>query len=307
MHKLDDILDHGNDVGKCSRSFLGNQVVEDHPLLIHKVITEVEEHMDSAMAMMATESIDPKTIATHQAVMHLLHMQQHEIHHMHQHGLINHEEEMELTSAVVTKKAQMDRVDLGASINSVQQAKLDLLSKAISLGDGDHFAKHLANLAILHDYERGEALFSQGEATHRGCYIILQGSVKIVFESDQSRDQHRREAREKRLLAARARAARLSSGRVIGSIQTARNAAAGQASPSHQATQSSLSVLSKLSHMDDDHGPRNLHQKIKAGGARQVGALRTPNSTTCLFGVLSTLTRHERYTKAIAVTPVCCP
>lgn len=130
--------------------------------------------MDSAMAMMATESIDPKTIATHQAIMHLLHMQEREIHHMTCHGVINHEEEKEFLEGVHHKKVQLDRVDLGSSISNIQQSKLDLLQKAVSLSDSDHFAKQLARLAILHEYAPGEALFSQGEASHRGCYILLQ-------------------------------------------------------------------------------------------------------------------------------------
>ena len=80
-----------------------------------------------------------------------------------------------------------------------------------------------------------------------------------MFESDESRAEHRRVVREKRLLAARNRAARLNSGQEMSNIHVARAAASGITSPrSGQATKSTLAVLRKLSHMDDDHGPRNL-------------------------------------------------
>jgi CRP-like cAMP-binding protein len=296
IHMLEDILEHDGSVPKCSRAFLGNQVVEDHPLLLHKVISEVERHVASAAAMMDTESIDPKTIATHQAIMHLLTMQEHEIHHMTDSGHLNHEEAIELVNAVVVKRTAFSHTNLGASINSVHQAKLDLLAKAVTLGDNDHdFVRQLAHLAIIHNYERGEALFSQGDSAHRGCYIVVQGSVKVVFETDQHRAERRRQPRP----SADAR------GKTMGTVMTARNAAKPHHSPtSPQVTQSTLALMDKLHCFDDDEGPRGLEQKLAAGGVRQVGPVRAANSATCLFGVLSTLTCHEISTKAIATTPV---
>ena len=163
------------------------QVVEDHPLVLNVVLTEVEEHLDTAMTMLATESVDPKIIATHQAIMHLLQLQQREVHHMLEHGLINHEEETELKHDIIAKKTELDRLDLASALIDGHSAKLELLREAVSLTDESDFAKRLAHLAILYSYSEGETLFSQGESSHRGCYIVLKGCVRIVMETDESR------------------------------------------------------------------------------------------------------------------------
>jgi hypothetical protein len=90
----------------ASRAFLANQVVEDHPLLISIVMQEAEEHLDNALATMAQECIDPKVIATHHAVMHLLQVQREEIHRLAHHGIINHEEEQQFMTKVIDKKVR---------------------------------------------------------------------------------------------------------------------------------------------------------------------------------------------------------
>lgn len=51
-------------------------------------LRQVEKLID-----MQLEKVGPSTLATHQAVMHLLALQTNEIHHMLHHGIIDHEEE----------------------------------------------------------------------------------------------------------------------------------------------------------------------------------------------------------------------
>ena len=75
--------------------------------------------------------------------------------------------------------------------------------------------------------------------------------------------------------------------------------AADEGTRDHQATSSTIDVTHRLNEMFDG-GPINVEEKKLLGGIRQVGARRQAGATTCIFGVLSTLTNHSRYSKAVA-------